>query len=71
MGTKQIWAGIIMNHMKYLLYKCHAGALDSKDSSEADIPFRVTMDGGDIYCSELPNFPPYKNPYLKVGHCGV
>jgi len=57
--------------MKYLLYKCHAGALDSKDSSEADIPFRVTMDGGDLYCSEPPNIPPYKKPYLKVGDCGV
>ena len=28
-------------------------ALDSKDSSGADIPFRVTMDGNDLYWSEL------------------
>ena len=28
-------------------------ALDSKDSSGADIPFRVTMDGNDLYWAEL------------------
>jgi hypothetical protein len=28
-------------------------ALDSKDSSGADIPFRVTMDGNDLFWSEL------------------
>jgi hypothetical protein len=27
--------------------------LDSKDSSGADIPFRVTMDGNDLYWAEL------------------
>jgi hypothetical protein len=24
------------------------------------------MDADDLYCSELPNIPAYKKPYLKV-----
>ena len=35
-------------------------ALDSKDSSEADIPFRVTMDGNDLYWSELQVIKDYR-----------
>jgi hypothetical protein len=36
--------------------------MDSKDSSEDDIPFRVTIDGDHFYWSELPNIPVYKKP---------
>ena len=35
-------------------------ALDSKDSSGADIPFRVTMDGIDLYRSELQVIKDYR-----------
>ena len=35
-------------------------ALDSKDSSGADIPFRVTMDGNDLYWSELQVIKDYR-----------
>jgi len=38
--------------MEYLLY-IPRWALDSKNPSGADIPFRVTMDGHDLYWAEL------------------
>jgi hypothetical protein len=46
--------------MEYLLYKYHDGALDSKDPSGADIPFRVTMDGNDLYWAELQAIKDYR-----------
>jgi hypothetical protein len=35
-------------------------ALDSKDPSGADIPFRVTMDGNDLYWAELQAIKDYR-----------
>lgn len=35
-------------------------ALDSKDPSGADIPFRVTIDGNDLYWSELQAIKDYR-----------
>jgi hypothetical protein len=35
-------------------------ALDSKDSSGADTPFRVTMDGHDLYWAELQGTKDYR-----------
>jgi hypothetical protein len=44
----------------YSWYKYHDGASDSKDPSGADIPFRVTMDGNDLYWAELQAIEDYK-----------
>ena len=50
-------------------YRYHVGALDSKDSSGADIPFRVTIDGDMIFTGQnYLTFPHIRKPYLKVGH---
>jgi hypothetical protein len=35
-------------------------ALDSKDPSGADIPFRVTIDGNDLYWAELQAIKDYR-----------
>lgn len=35
-------------------------ALNTKDSSGADIPFRVTMDGSDLYWAELQVIKDYR-----------
>jgi hypothetical protein len=44
----------------YGVFTANTWALDSKDSSGADIPFRVTMDDNDLYWSELQVIKDYR-----------
>jgi hypothetical protein len=46
--------------MEYLLYKYHDGPQILKIHQELILPFRVTMDGNDLYWAELQAIKDYR-----------